>query len=831
MTASIMLTITMVSLLLFVTMGLLYFRLIVERREVKNRDILLNTVNEVASLLLSSKTNQFTRDMNFCMGLIASAVKVDRVYVWKNVTIDNQLCHTQVYEWSEGAKPMQGHESTINMPYDNVPGWKEKLSCGYCINGIVRDMTPKEQEIFVPHDIISILIVPVFVDDQFWGFVGYDDCHKERHFSINEEAILRSGSLLIAHALVRNEMTENLWDSTAQMEQALDEARSANEAKSNFLATMSHEIRTPMNSIIGIAEIHLQDGNLNPDMNEAFNKIYESGDMLLKIINDILDISKIEAGKLELNPIKYDVPSLINDTAQLNCLRYESKPILFTINADENTPNDLIGDELRIKQILNNILSNAFKYTDEGKVDFSVTSERKIVNNELGDEVMIVFCVKDTGQGMTQDQIGKLFNEFTRFNIENNRTTVGTGLGLSITKRLVDLMNGSIIVESELGRGTSITVYIPQKRIGTDVCGPEIAEKLRNFRFESAAFKKKMQFSREYMPYGNVLVVDDVVSNIYVTKGMLKPYGLNIDTVFSGFEAIDKIKNGNKYDIVFMDHMMPRMDGIEATKIIRGMGYTKTIIALTANALIGREHMFLQNGFDGFISKPIDSRELNLVLIEFIKNKKPPEIIEAAKQERAKHLTNEDANFVCASKESSSEMEKCFVQDAEEAINVLEKLGESYAEYNEEEKKLYTTTVHGMKSVLANLGKKDLSAIAAILELAGEENNTALMQRETAFFKLSLKIMIEEFKKKKESKEEIENISDEDIVYLNEKIQLIKQACANIDKNAVKEVLDSLKQKKWTSRINKVLDEISLHILHSAFKKAIAVAELFLNPN
>jgi len=219
----------------------------------------------------------------------------------------------------------------------------------------------------------------------------------------------------------------------------------------------------------------------------------------------------------------------------------------------------------------------------------------------------------------------KLFDEYTRFNMDINRTTVGAGLGMSITKRLVDLMNGKISVESELGKGTVFTVRLPQECSGSSVCGAELAGKLISSQFKSTLNFKKAQFIQEYMPYGSVLVVDDVESNLYVAKGMMLPYGLKVETVSSGFEALDKIRSGSVYDIVFMDYMMPRMDGIETTKLLRETGYTGSVIALTANAITGAAEMFMKTGFDGFISKPIDSRELNFILNEFIRDRRVQE--------------------------------------------------------------------------------------------------------------------------------------------------------------------------------------------------------------
>ncbi|MCL2264794.1 MAG: ATP-binding protein [Treponema sp.] len=603
----------------------------------------------------------------------------------------------------------------------------------------------------------------------------------------------------------------------------LETAELANQAKDRFLAHMSHEMRTPMNALLGIAEIQLLNNAIPEETSKAFEQIYDSGDLLLNIINDILDLSKIEAGKLELTPVNYDMPSLINDTVQLNRLRFESTNVEFALQIDENTPHNLYGDELRIKQILNNLLSNAFKYTEQGTIEFSVSSEPAEDEN-----VMLVFRVSDTGQGMTEEQVTKLFDEYTRFNTDANRETVGTGLGMNIARRLINLMNGLISIESEYGKGSAFTVRIPQKRIGTDVCGADIAKNLRDFRFQSISISKRTQFLREYMPYGSVLVVDDVASNIYVAKGMLSPYSLKIETASNGFIAIDKIKKGGVYDIIFMDHMMPKMDGIETVRIIREMGYKNPIIALTANAIVGRAEMFMKNGFDGFISKPIDSRELNHILNEFIRNNKPPEVVKAARKEQQKKLINtETADQKQDAKDlaKSSEIAELFILDAKNAVKILEDLNKKINEMDKEETKSYITTVHGMKSTLANLGEKELSGIALKLELAGEEGDLAELTNNTPVFIKALQEMMDKYKPVKKSDAVI---SDIDLNYLREKLNNIKTACEAFNKNKAKSELNELKQKTWPADINAVLDEAAIDILHSAFKKTASDIKNYL---
>jgi len=628
---------------------------------------------------------------------------------------------------------------------------------------------------------------------------------------------------LIVFFLRNSRMTRDLHNTAMQLETAAKEANDANEAKSNFLAKMSHEIRTPMNAILGIAEIQLRDENLSADTEEAIKKIYESGDVLLNIINDILDLSKIEAGKLELVPVKYDIPSLINDTMQLNRLRYDSKPIDLIINVDENTPHYLLGDELRIKQVLNNILSNAFKYTDEGTVALTVSHEAISDNNE---DVTIIFCISDSGQGMTKDQLNNLFDEYTRFNAEANRETVGTGLGMSITKHLLNLMNGEISVKSEPNKGSEFIVRVPQRRFGGDICGKEITEKLRSFNFRSTTLTNKTQFLREYMPYGSVLVVDDVESNIYVTKGMLYPYGIKVDTATSGFEAIKKIQEGNIYDIVFMDHMMPKMDGIETTKKMREMGYTHTIVALTANAIIGRAEMFLKNGFDGFISKPIDSRELNLMLNELIRNKKSPEIVEAARNEIKHHNKNNDNQKPLI----DNELLTAAAHDIENAIAILEEIMPEI-NINSGDIELYTTTVHGMKSTLANVGEIKLSHTALRLEHAGNSGEITLISSETPEFINTLRSYLNKIinRKTNSAEESSGDISHDDIDFLRKKLNEIKTSCEKLNIKDAKTALNELKQKTWTRKINDSIDEITLYLIRGEYPKAASAVTATMN--
>jgi signal transduction histidine kinase/CheY-like chemotaxis protein len=410
-----------------------------------------------------------------------------------------------------------------------------------------------------------------------------------------------------------------------RMEELALVAESASEAKSHFLANMSHEMRTPLNAIIGFAELELgkEKDNGIGEVRTSLEKIYSSGVTLLGLINDILDISKIESGKFELVPVNYDMPSLLNDTVVLNIVRIGSKPIVFKLDIDENLPARLFGDELRVKQILNNLLSNAFKYTKEGEVSLKVRCEQG-----GGEEAWMTFTISDTGMGIREEDIDKLFGEYNQVDTRSNRHIEGTGLGLAITKRLVEMMKGGIYVKSEYGKGTTFVVRLLQGFAGGGVIGKELAASLTEFRYTMARQDRNKQIVRRHIPYAKVLVVDDVSTNLDLARGIMKPYGMTVDCVNSGQAAIERIKAGEPvYNAIFMDHMMPGMDGIEAVRIIRNeinSDYARTvpIIALTANAIIGNDKMFLDNGFQDFLTKPIDIMKMNESIDRWVRDKK-----------------------------------------------------------------------------------------------------------------------------------------------------------------------------------------------------------------
>lgn len=380
---------------------------------------------------------------------------------------------------------------------------------------------------------------------------------------------------------------------------ARDQADKANNAKSEFLSNMSHEIRTPLNAIVGFSQA-LEEENLPDEAKDEVKDIIMASQSLLEIVNGILDISKIEANKLEIVNAEYDFNKVLEELVALTRARMGDKPLRFKTSFDPTIPTVLYGDHTRIKQIILNLLTNAVKYTKEGYINFKVDSVIK------EDVCRLIISVEDSGIGIKEENINKLFSKFERFDLEKNITIEGTGLGLAITKKLVDLMNGKIVVQSTYGEGSRFTVAIDQKIVKT----PTITIKDQNEQKEVKAFDVSGK---------RILVVDDNKLNLKVATRLLKEYNVEIETIDSGFECIEKIKAGQTYDLILMDDMMPKMTGTETiAKLKQIEGYNIPTIALTANAISGMKEKYMKAGFDGYLSKPIDKLELNRIINDFL---------------------------------------------------------------------------------------------------------------------------------------------------------------------------------------------------------------------
>jgi signal transduction histidine kinase/CheY-like chemotaxis protein len=681
----------------------------------------------------------------------------------------------------------------------------------------------------------------------------------DRSIDIGMQGNSRHYTIYIGPMLNEEKVSEGvlmLFQDMTEIIDAKEKAEAASKAKTSFLARMSHEIRTPMNAIIGMTELALRDAE-SPALREYLVNIRQAGSNLLSIINDILDLTRIESGNFRLNPLPYSLSSLLNNVINVIRVRFSEKPILFLVNIDAGLPNNLIGDETRIRQILFNMLSNAVKYTLRGFVKLTVTG------TPMDDgRVLLKLEIADSGIGIKEEDLGELFGDFVRLDAERNKGVEGTGLGLAITKRLCIQMEGDLFVSSVYGEGSVFTAQFPQPCEGetklTEVENPEnkrvllydertfyaasVFETLKNLKVDvvrpgntqaffvelerggfpfafvssgvaemaaemvnflrlkttlvllaeleelssfqdipvilmpayaipvanvlngiTAAEGGKKTLVRFTAPDARVLIVDDIMTNLKVAQGLLMPYQMQVDISETGKGAVELVKE-NRYDIVFMDHMMPVMDGIEAAAQIRAWEDKSAqdgenpenprkripIIALTANAISGMREMFLHNGFNDYLAKPIEISKLNELMEKWIPQEKRQKTEKPKKTEKPADPpalprtfadiegldTAQGIMFIGGSESGYREVLDVYSLDCEERLKTLRE------PFDRSKLQVFVTNVHALKSASASVGAGGVSQEAALLEQAGRNGDLGLIEENLGGFIADLEKLI-----------------------------------------------------------------------------------------
>jgi len=477
----------------------------------------------------------------------------------------------------------------------------------------------------------------------------------------------------------------------------IEAANAANKAKTEFLANMSHEVRTPINAILGMDEMIIRESNDEQIVEYATN-IKQAGKSLLAQVNSILDYSKLEDGKMEIIPVEYDLAITINTFIIGASARAKAKGLKFNIDVDNNLPMTLLGDDVRLTQIVMNLITNAIKYTERGEITFTMREVDRNDNN-----IDIYIAVRDTGIGIKEEDLNNLYVAFKRVDEEKNRNIEGTGLGIPIVMKLLELMGSELAVSSIYGKGSVFSFVFSQGIVNNEPVG-DYKKRIKQ------SYKKRNKYTFPSMPAANILVVDDYEMNLMVAKNLMKVYDFVPDLVESGREAIDLVSK-KEYDVIFMDHMMPDLDGIETVDIINKQGLLKkktAIIALTANAIAGAKEYYLSNGFVDYLTKPIDAEALESMLVKYVPKKKVlKKAISDVRNDKSLTTNDDERNALI----------KIFVSTIDESAKKLDEFLEAGDIKN------YTIKVHGLKSTARLIGEMSISKKAEALEKAGKSED------------------------------------------------------------------------------------------------------------
>ncbi len=564
----------------------------------------------------------------------------------------------------------------------------------------------------------NIRVVEDFREEMIHEDISQSFSIHERHYKSHTKHIIGENGKIQGCVILILDLTDiNAYIN--EIKRVRCEAEKASIAKSEFLANMSHEIRTPMNAIIGLNDIIMEECE-DSGIYEHAKDVQSAAKSLLAIINDILDLSKVEAGKMELVYVDYYIKAMADEIIAMMDMAASQRGLILKYECDKAIPCKYSGDDGRIKQILINILSNAIKFTTEGYVRVWITGKP----GKNADEEILVFRVEDTGCGIRKEDLGKIFEDFRQVDSKRNRSAEGTGLGLAIVKHLVELMQGAIEVESVYGKGTVVSIQIPQK----------IVDQRPVSMMRELPGKEQRNAGSFRAPGIKALIVDDNVTNRKVARGFLKNYAFELSEAESGPEAVDLVRL-NRYDIIFMDHMMPGMDGIEAAEIIRRdcgeNGTSPVMVALTANAMQGMREHFLKCGFQDFIAKPLDRKELNDLLLRWVpeEQRQTAEAAEESGLLDAAAFPIEGIDIDAANRYYSGD-EAGFVELLEIYCMDGKRKRELLYEVVESDISRYQIEVHGLKSASANIGAMDVSAMARAQEQAAIQGDRESIARD-----------------------------------------------------------------------------------------------------